>query len=201
VAHNTLRGFDRKVIRANFFRSIIALPLATITAPLGDLLRVPSIVQAKFWSDTVGGIIEGTAKYVQVLKLQWRDVMELLSRIESNKPAVRYPALLDLLKLYRDYPRSRTSLKRVFKNEGQKTYRALLELIKNPFLYTELVEYILGSTSQDMSAPLVKLITETYPSFSDWIGSYEKLIPVEKPTSAARRANLSASEKPKIEQP
>lgn len=198
VAHNTLRGFDRRVIRANFFRSIIALPLATITAPLGDLLRVPSIVQAKFWSDTVGGIIEGTAKYVQVLKLQRRDVMELLSRIESNKPAVRYPALLDLLKLYRDYPRARTSLKRVFKNEGQQSYRILLELIKNPLLYTELVEYILGSTAQDMTAPLVKLITETYSSFSDWIGSYDKQVPVEKPPSEVRKASPSASEKSKI---
>ncbi len=201
VAHNTIRGFDRTVIRANFFRSIIALPLATIFAPVGDLLRIPSIVQAKFWSDTIGGIIEGTAKYVQVLKLQRRDVMELLSRIESTKPAVRYPALLDLLKLYRDYPRSRTSLKKIFKNEGQKTYRSLLELVQNPLLYPQLVEYILGSTSQDMSAPLVKLITETYSSFADWIGSYEKQIPQEKSPSAGAKGNPSASEKPKTDQP
>ena len=49
ATHNTLRGFDRKVVRANLFRSVIAWPFATIFAPLGNLIGVPSIVQTKIW--------------------------------------------------------------------------------------------------------------------------------------------------------
>jgi len=73
ATHNTLRGFARKVVRANFFRSVIAWPFATVFSPLDNLLAIPSIVQAKIWSDVVAGFNSAAAT---IASSMWRCAME-----------------------------------------------------------------------------------------------------------------------------
>jgi len=100
VAHNTLRGFDRPVIRANFFRSIIAWPFATIFAPLGNSLAIPSIVQTKVWSDVVAGFIEGGNKYRKVLRQRQKTLEEVIPTVIRGRGATQFTAMLDLLYLF-----------------------------------------------------------------------------------------------------
>lgn len=113
ASHNKLRGFDRRVIRANIFRSVIAWPFATLSAPLGDAVGIPSIVQAKIWSDVVAGFIEGGNKYLATLRLRRRDLEEIVPRIAEGKREDVVVAVLDLLFLFRAEPRTRNSLKAI----------------------------------------------------------------------------------------
>ncbi|HUX40178.1 MAG TPA: hypothetical protein VMV83_03335 [Rectinemataceae bacterium] len=110
AAQNTIRGFDRGVIKANLFRSVFSWPFAAIFSPLGGAIGLPAIVQAKIWSDLVGGIIEGGAKYFKTLKLRRRDLEEIFPRLSSRERGERYTAILDLLWLWREEPRARDSL-------------------------------------------------------------------------------------------
>ncbi len=108
--HNTLRRFDRQVIRANFFRSVLAWPFAALCAPLGNWAGVPSIVQTKFWSDVVAAVIEGSAKFRQRIVLRRRDLAELLPRIDAPERSVRLTAMLDILYIWARQQRGRTAL-------------------------------------------------------------------------------------------
>ncbi len=110
AGHNTLRGFDRKVIRANFFRSVFAWPFASAFAPFGNALGVESIVQAKFWSDVVAAAIEGTGGYVKRMLLGRRDLLEILPKISSGRREERHAAMLDVLFVWAEKQRGRTSL-------------------------------------------------------------------------------------------
>ena len=117
-AHNRLRQFDRQVIRANFFRSILAWPFSAVFAPVGNILMVPSIVQAKFWSDVVAAVIEGTAKFRQKIVLRRRDLLELLPLLRSQKSETRYTAMLDILYIWALRQRGRTSLAGILRDKG-----------------------------------------------------------------------------------
>lgn len=110
ASHNTWRGFEPKVVRANFFRSVFAWPFASLFAPLGNALGVESIVQAKFWSDAVAAIIEGTGRYVQRMLLGRRDLREILPRLSSGRRDDRHAAMLDVLYVWAEKQRGRTSL-------------------------------------------------------------------------------------------
>ncbi len=110
AAHNTLRRFDSRVIRANFFRSVLAWPFSAFFAPVGNLLLMPSIVQAKFWSDAVGAFIEGSGKFRQKIVLRKRDLMEILPLLRSPDRDVRLTALLDILYIWARRQRGRTGL-------------------------------------------------------------------------------------------
>jgi hypothetical protein len=174
ATHNTIRGFDRKVIRGNFFRSVISWPFAAVFAPVGDFLGVPSIVQAKFWSDVVAGLIEGGGKYYRILQVQERDVAEILPRLGEEREEDRYAAFLDLLQLFRDQPRTRSSLKRIFKSSenGEALYQLVLRTVSDPVHYSALVQYTLEQMPRDTLPDLILLISETYPEFREWILEY-----------------------------
>ncbi|MDM8515682.1 hypothetical protein QUF76_05740 [Desulfobacterales bacterium HSG16] len=111
--HNRLRQFDSTVIRANFFRSIFAWPFAALFSPVGNFLGIPSIVQAKFWSDGVGAVIEGAAKFKQKIVIRKRDYIELIPKIRSDERAVRIIAMLDILYIWAKRLRGRTCLARI----------------------------------------------------------------------------------------
>ncbi|MFQ3621414.1 MAG: hypothetical protein SNJ78_10790 [Spirochaetales bacterium] len=189
ATHNTLRGFDKKVVRGNFFRSVFAWPLAAVFAPVGDLLGVPSIVQAKFWSDVVAGLIEGGSKYVKLLKVQKRDLSEILPRVGEEKEEDRYAAILDLLQLFRDQPRTRNTLRKIFLADKTGSFYTLLaQVLRDPGLYTALIDYILEQLPQDVSADLILLLGGAFPEFRNWIFSVEKdITPATKPVLVVGR--------------
>jgi predicted metal-dependent phosphoesterase TrpH len=112
-AHNTIRGFNRGVVRANFFRSVLAWPFASVFAPVGNFLMIPSIVQAKIWSDVVAGLIEGTGKFRQKIVVRRRDLAEILPALEGRDRGRRYLAMLDVLHIWARQHRGRTALARL----------------------------------------------------------------------------------------
>jgi hypothetical protein len=101
------------VSKGNFFRSLLAWPLSAVFSPVGNILLIPSIVQAKIWSEVVAAIIEGAGKFRRTSVLVSRDLREILPRIESDKKDVVLTAMLDLLYVWAKQPRGRTALKRL----------------------------------------------------------------------------------------
>jgi hypothetical protein len=184
ATHNTLRGFDRKVVRANFFRSVIAWPFATVFAPFGNALGVPSIVQAKIWSDFVAGFIEGSSKYRKIIALRRRDLEEIIPQIMSNEPEERYSSILDLLFLYREEPRTASSLKKsliagsgstitlkVDKETRACTFEELYENIMDERLDHALIDFVLSRFQQETSVELIELVASVLPEMRDWMAS------------------------------
>jgi len=185
--HNTLRGFDKKVVRANFWRSVIAWPLATVFAPLGAMLGIPSIVQSKIWSDFVAGFIEGGSKYVKILGLRRRDLEEILPLLTTGDREERYTALLDLLFMYREEPRTESSLKVILSpdyrfgksKKGDKeaadfTFMDFKAALMNEGKDHELVDFILSSYQPEMAADLMDLVSKTLPACREWVAAHTK---------------------------
>jgi hypothetical protein len=186
MSHNKLRGFDPKVRRANLFRTIISWPFATFFAPLGYSLGIPSIVQSKIWSDVVAGFIEGSAKYFKTLRLRRRDVEELVPRIIEAKKEDRAIAVLDLLYLFREEPRTRNSLHSALKpspslasllrprdpeaNRQSPRLDQLAAIFADDRLDRLLVSYALTRHAKEMAVDLIRIISETLPEFRDWLG-------------------------------
>ncbi|HWR11353.1 MAG TPA: hypothetical protein VN445_06005 [Rectinemataceae bacterium] len=185
AAHNTLRGFDKKVVRANFFRSVIAWPFAAVFAPLGNLMRIPSIVQTKIWSDFVAGFIEGGGKYMNILRLRKQNIEEIIPKILEKDGEEKCIAILDLLYLFREEPRTRNSLISLFElskspvsalwsGKGVTPARPLGDLLSaldQPGLDEELAGFILSRYDEEMTTDLVGLVAETLPPFRTWLDS------------------------------
>jgi len=184
ATHNILRGFNRKVVRANFFRSVLAWPLVTAFAPLGNLAGIPSIVQAKIWSDLVAGIIEGGNKYLTVLRVRRRDIGEIIPRILKEDQHDTCTAMLDLLYLFREEPRTLSSLKSVFnpnylargmlkdEAEGPKDAYALLRsVIDDEGLSGRILDFILSNHEHEVAADLANLVAVTLPEFREWLSA------------------------------
>ncbi len=110
ASHNYLRGFDKSTIRANFFRSMMAWPLATLFAPVGNFMLVPRIVQAKFWSDVVAAFVEGTGKYRNILRVKKQVMKKLVPDLLSKDEDDEKLALLDMLYFLKESKRAGTAL-------------------------------------------------------------------------------------------
>jgi hypothetical protein len=117
--HNRLRHFDEKVIKANFFRSVFAWPPATVFSFLGDFFTVPSIVQAKFWSDFMAAVIEGTGRASQQIHLRMRDLWEILPQLYSENKRERTIAMLDVLYIWARRRKGKASLRQVLQIEEE----------------------------------------------------------------------------------
>ncbi len=193
ATHNTLRGFDRKVVRINFFRSIIAWPFAALGAPLGNLLSIPSIVQTKIWSDFVAGFIEGSGKFLTILKLRKKSIEEIIPRILQSDGEEKYVATLDLLYLFREEPRTRNSLIELFglkrrlpmaprpsarrKDASSDAGTAapswsiadLLGSLDQPRFDEGLTDFILSRYEEEMATDLVDLAADTLPPLRRWL--------------------------------
>ena len=185
ATHNTIRGFDRKVARANFFRSVLSWPFATIFSPLGTMLGIPSIVQVKIWSDFVAGFIEGGNKYLKILGLRRRDLEEIVPQIISGDREERFSALIDLLFLFREEPRTESSLRAVLDAK----YRPMLLLrmdrdtysfgqfyaaVMNDRMDNALVSFILSRYAPEMATELINLVAITLPALREWLTSHAR---------------------------
>ena len=105
-SHNAFRGFPKGVIAGNFFRSILSIPVAIIfNSLIGGILmffNIPAVdgvlqkwaaIISKIASDSVAGVIEGTADRIRNMKLRKRDIktkfsdlFETYSRLELLFP-------------------------------------------------------------------------------------------------------------------
>lgn len=193
ASHNYLRGFDKATIRGNLFRSIIAWPFATAFSPIGNALGIPSIVQAKFWSDFVAALIEGTTKYNNVLKLKSKIVSKLIPDFKSDNEETVNLATLDLLYLVDESNNVKTSFyKQSFEREKFKQ-RALNFLkgkrstskpkdiffsVKQHFLekdnYNKLTKFVISNYNKDQSLFLLQIMSKNYDKFTNWLLSLER---------------------------
>lgn len=93
-AHNMLRGLPRSAVIANFFRSILAIPLAlAFNAALGGILALYGVEQIDQWlqrwaaviskaaSDCVAGVIEGLADRAENLRVRALDYQGKLGQL------------------------------------------------------------------------------------------------------------------------
>jgi len=187
ATHNYIRGFDKVTIRANLFRSIIAWPFATLFSPVGNAIGIPSIVQAKFWSDFVASIIEGSGKYKNILKLKDNIMQRLLPELHSDDEETVNLAILDLIYFIDESPRAKTAFMKqvmdkksfwenfkeslkVHKKKGLESnhlyYTIKRQLTKND-RYNELTEYIITHYNREHSIYLLQLLSSNYDSITN----------------------------------
>lgn len=138
--HNTIRNFDVKVKNANFFRSVMAWPFATMTATLGDFFAIPSIVQTKMWSDTIAAFIEGSGKFTQRIVIRKRDLKEILPLLASTEQFTRMSAALDVLYIWARQQRGDTCLEQILLNTTI-FYKTLFKKRQNPIERAEKYKY------------------------------------------------------------
>jgi predicted transcriptional regulator len=190
ASHNYIRGFDRATIRANFFRSIIAWPFSVIFSPFGNSIGVLSIVQAKFWSDFVASIIEGSGKYRNIIKIKNRIMVKLMPDLLSEDPEIENLAILDLIYFANESNRAKTAIKQQLitsintkfsfkklnpiKKESKnytEYYYAIKNFIEKEQHFNELTDYIIRNYKKDQSLYLLNLLALNYHKFQHWLKS------------------------------
>lgn len=193
ATHNFIRGFDKRTIRANFFRSIMAWPLSAAFAPAGNLLLIPSIVQAKFWSDFVAAIIEGTSKYRNIIQVKNKEMKNLLPDLISEDDETETLALLDALFFLNENKRSRTALinhlipsygvvKRMKHSVtgGKKKWAPnevffeLKQKVDQPGKFNELVDFIISHYNPEQSLYLLNLTAAQFPRLRKFLDDIYK---------------------------
>ncbi len=196
--HNTLRNFDDKVRKANFFRSVMAWPFATITAPIGDFFNVPSIVQAKMWSDTIAAFIEGTGKFTQRIVIRKRDLSEILPNLSSEDRFHRMAAALDVLYIWARQQRGQTCLEQILLNKtafykifrkressmekAQKqeyalsTFNTLFNFFHDEGCSIALCNFVIEYYSGKEAELLTNLIGSHFEHFKEWLYSIKMTI-------------------------
>lgn len=188
TTHNRLRGFEKNVIRGNFFRSVLSWPLATVGSYGLDLLGIPAIVQAKFWSDVVAGLIEGTGKYFRRLKLCQRDYLELLQSVLHGDQRSRQVAMTDILFVWARRYQGRSALKRLLRGQLDRqlrlpngdrmladsrtieaAYAQLLSSFSAEGSMEALTNLILRHFSGREAVILTELLADQYDAFVVWL--------------------------------
>jgi len=93
-SHNAFRGLPKGAVLGNFFRSILSIPLAIVYSMIaeasfgmigfndvGDILQKSAAIISKAASDTVAGLIEGTADRYHNIKMRLNDYQDRLSQL------------------------------------------------------------------------------------------------------------------------
>jgi hypothetical protein len=189
MTHNTLRGFSKGVTAANLFRTLLSWPFASLFAPLLDLLFIPSIVQAKFWSDMVGGLIEGSGKFIRSVGLTRRDLSDIVPVACGPAETLRDTAILDLLYIFGRETRARNSLREIFfgrrnflerigdalrrrpsrAEPREEEYRTLAAWFGHAGNYQKLSDFVIGHYSHEWAILLIDLIAHQYFRFHEWL--------------------------------
>lgn len=191
--HNYLRGFDKRTIRGNFFRSLLAWPLAATFSSLGNALLIPSIVQAKIWSDVVAAIIEGTSKYKNILRVKDRIMTKLLPVMICNDEEKEKLAMLDLIYFVNENNRAKIAiedqlvtptatfvkltknlLRKGIETKPNETYYELKKRFSDPSKLNVLIDFIIANYYREQSLYLVKLVSKNYYKVKRWIDKIEE---------------------------
>jgi len=154
-----------------------------VFSPVGNLLSIPVIVQSKIWGDVVGGFIEGGNKYRKVLRQRQKVLEEIIPAIVHSKGNMQYIAMLDLLYLFSQEPRAKSTIKAVLspyvvftrrlRKNSSLRLNLLVELHRTMCegrLWTELVDYIVATCDEEMADDLVDLVVDELPDLQDWLG-------------------------------
>jgi len=93
-SHNAFRGLPKGAILGNFFRSILSIPLAIVYSMIaeasfgliglnnvGEILQKSAAIISKAASDTVAGLIEGTADRYHNIKMRLNDYQDRLGQL------------------------------------------------------------------------------------------------------------------------
>jgi hypothetical protein len=189
MIHNRLRGFEKGVARTNFFRTILSWPFASLFAPIGDLVFIPSIVQSKFWSDVVGGLIEGSGKFMRSVGLTRRDLSDIIPLTCAAEETLRFTAILDLLYIFQRETRARNSMRELFFGRRNRLEwlgdmirrrRAKAQALTGEYLslvawfghesnYQKLSDFVISHYSQEWALMLIDLIARQYFRFYEWL--------------------------------
>ncbi len=188
ASHNYFRGFDKGTIRGNFFRSILAWPLAAAFAPIGNAILLPSIVQAKFWSDFVAAIIEGSGKYKNIIKLKHRNIKSLLPDFENEDSEVEILAILDIIYFMAESTRVKTVMKKQLfnpisrrekikkmirfkkpKKQPNQYYNTLHKWLKTKNNFNKICDYVIQHYNREQSLYLLQLISSHYNKTQNWV--------------------------------
>jgi hypothetical protein len=192
ASHNYLRGFDKVTIRGNFFRSILAWPLAASFSPVGNTLLIPSIVQAKIWSDVVAAIIEGSSKYQNILRVKDDIMRKIVPALICDEKITEKLATLDVIYFLQESKRAKTALKKQLilpvdsvtklKNHipGTKpsivpteAYYELKNRIGKAGNFSELINFIIANYRREQGIYLVTMVSEEYSKLQKWLESIE----------------------------
>ncbi len=203
--HNRLRGFPSPVIRANFFRTVLSWPLATLGSFLLSPVGIPDIVQSKIWSDVVAGLIEGTGKFVRRLRLRKRDIQEMLDTLATSTGDAATLALVDLLYVWACRDRGRAAMQALLskcrpkgspeRNPGntldgvaQGPVNALDKLAAE-FTSEGSIERlscaVLANFNEREAEVLARIVGEHHDRFVDWLRLLRKEVAGKSGTSAA----------------
>jgi hypothetical protein len=193
ASHNYIRGFDRATIQGNFFRSILAWPLAASFSPIGNTLGIPSIVQAKFWSDFVASIIEGRGKYVNILRVKDQIMCKLIPDLVCEDEDSEKLAMLDMIYFIKESNRAKTALKKqfipksgivnkiklLFKHKKTPTsisevYYEIQKRINTPGMFDGLIDFIIRNYNREQSIYLIKLVSSDYHKVLEYFNSINK---------------------------
>jgi len=192
--HNYLRGFDKRTSRANFFRSIIAWPLSAIFSPIGNSLMIPSIVQAKFWSDFVAAIIEGSGKYKNIFKVKDQIIRKLMPVLICEDEQTEKLAMLDMIYFLNNSTRAQKALqgqlihhlslvKRIKKkfHFGKKqpttpfnSYFELKKRMNHPNSFNELIDFVIKNYRREESLYLTSMVSKNFGKLQKWLNKLEK---------------------------
>ena len=162
---------------------------------LGDFLTVPSIVQAKFWSDFMAAVIEGTGRSSQQIHLRKRDLLEILPQLYSENRRERTVAMLDILYIWARRRKGKASLRQVLQIEeelsdsiqrlpkteecGQRFESSIREefdyvlKLKGLFLADGAFAQLIDFTNREFEGKnaylMNNIVAGHYPRFCDWL--------------------------------
>jgi hypothetical protein len=193
--HNRLRGFQPRVIRVNFFRTVLSWPLATAGSYALDLLAIPTIVQSKLWSDLVAGFIEGGNKFFMRLRLRQRDLLVSIRRLLEPDAHTRPLDLLDLLYIWGVRDMGRSALRKILKGKTQGlehlpgrpdsrealepalVWQRLSQLFGAPGAMEAITGAVLRSYSGRRAFVLSSLVSDLHQPFLDWLSQQQPRAP------------------------
>jgi hypothetical protein len=160
-------------------------------------------VQAKFWSDIVGGVIEGSGKFIRSVGLTRRDLSDILPLACAEEETLRYTAILDLLYIFGRETRARNSMREIFfgrRNLLERTgdvlrrgparpepreeeYRTLASWFGHSGNYQKLSDFVIAHYDQEWAILLIDLIARQFYRFRDWLLHGSRLAPSERRTA------------------
>ena len=150
----------------------------------------------------MGGIIEGSGKFIRAVGLTRRDLSEILPLSCSEDETVRSTAILDLLYLFGRETRARTSMREIFFGQRnlferigdtlkrRKTrptpredeYRSLSAWFDHAGNYHKLADFVIEKYNPEWALMLIDLLERQFLRFHEWL-SREK--PAARPRAGA----------------